>query len=107
MLFLKIYKNKLNLVATPYADAQTKLQDYISRYDLKGGFIQPDTQTRTTTYFEDVLDDDGKIRRQNTKDKRSITIDTHGATLALHFDSTQIGDFQINYKLYIRYRRDR
>ena len=78
---------------TPYESAQGKLQDYIARYDLKGGF-QPDTITRQQTYFEDVLDDEGKKTGDRVKKTREVTIDTPGATPGFTFDSTQVGDFQ-------------
>ena len=78
---------------TAYADAQNKLQDYISRYDLKAGF-QPDTQTRTQSYFEDVLDDEGKKTGDRIRKTREITIDTPGATPGFEFDTSVLGDFQ-------------
>ena len=78
---------------TAYADAQNKLQDYISRYDLKAGF-QPDTQTRQQSYFEDVLDDEGKKTGDRIRKTREITVDTPGATPGFEFDTSAIGDFQ-------------
>ena len=36
--FAQNLKSQVESGITPYADAQTKLQDYIARYDLKGGF---------------------------------------------------------------------
>ena len=78
---------------TAYADAQNKLQDYISRYDLKAGF-QPDTQTRQQSYFEDVLDDEGKKTGDRIRKTREITVDTPGATPGFTFDTSAIGDFQ-------------
>lgn len=79
--------------ATAYADAQNKLQDYISRYDLKAGF-QPDTQTRQQSYFEDVLDDEGEKTGDRIRKTREITVDTPGATPGFTFDTSAIGDFQ-------------
>ena len=78
---------------TAYADAQNKLQDYISRYELKAGF-QPDTQTRQQSYFEDVLDDEGKKTGDRIRKTREITVDTPGATPGFTFDTSAIGDFQ-------------
>ena len=78
---------------TAYADAQNKLQDYISRYDLKAGF-QPDTQTRTQSYFEDVLDDEGKPTGDRIRKTREITVDTPGATPGFEFDTDAINQFQ-------------
>ena len=91
--FAQNLKGQVETGITPYSEAQGKLQDYIARYDLKGGF-QPDTQTRQQTYFEDVLDDEGKKTGDRIKKTREITVDTPGATPGFEFDTTQLGDFQ-------------
>ena len=82
---------------TAYADAQNKLQDYISRFDLKAGF-QPDTQTRQQSYFEDVLDEEGKKTGDRIRKTREITVDTPGATPGFEFDTSAIGDFQKQFQ---------
>ena len=78
--------------ATNYADAQTKLQDYITRYDLKGGFM-PETQTRTRTVYDYTYDDDGKITDRTPREEE-YEYQTPGATAGFTFDSTKIGDFK-------------
>ena len=80
---------------TPYSDAQSQLQSYISRYDLKGGFA-PMTQTRTRTVYDDVLDDEGKATGERVSRQEEYEYATPGATRDLNklFDSTDIGDFE-------------
>ena len=82
---------------TPYETAQNKLQDYISRYDLKAGF-QPDTQTKQQSYYEDVLDDKGKKTGDRIRKTREITVDTPGATPGFMFDTSAIGNFQNQFQ---------
>jgi hypothetical protein len=90
--FSQNLKSQLESGVTPYADAQTKLQDYVARYDLKAGF-QPDTKTTTQSYFEDVLDDEGKKTGDRIRKTREITVDTPGATPGFAFDTSTLGDF--------------
>tara|TARA_R100000773_G_scaffold16158_1_gene14669 strand:- start:2956 stop:4179 length:1224 start_codon:yes stop_codon:yes gene_type:complete len=80
---------------TPYSDAQSQLQSYISKYDLKGGFA-PMTQTRTRTVYDDVLDDEGKATGERVSRQEEYEYATPGATRDLNqlFDSTDIGDFE-------------
>tara|TARA_A100000171_G_scaffold14866_2_gene13300 strand:- start:383 stop:1480 length:1098 start_codon:yes stop_codon:yes gene_type:complete len=90
--FSQNLKSQLESGVTPYADAQTKLQDYVARYDLKAGF-QPGTKTTTQSYFEDVLDDEGKKTGDRIRKTREITVDTPGATPGFEFDTSTLGDF--------------
>ena len=90
--FAQNLKSQVESGITPFADAQTKLQDYISRYDLKGGFM-PETQTRTRTVYDDVYDEDGKLTGRTPRTEE-YEYQTPGATPGFTFDSTQIGDFK-------------
>ena len=90
--FSQNLKSQVESGATNYADAQTKLQDYITRYDLKGGFM-PETQTRTRTVYDYEYDDDGKIIGRTPREEE-YEYQTPGATAGFTFDSTQIGDFK-------------
>ena len=90
--FAENLQGQLESGITPFADAQTKLQDYITRYDLKGGF-QPETQTRTRTVYDDVYDDDGKLTGRTPRTEE-YEYKTPGATSGFDFDSSQLGDFQ-------------
>ena len=90
--FAQNLKGQVQSGATNYADAQTKLQDYITRYDLKGGFM-PETQTRTRTVYDYEYDDDGKIIGRTPREEE-YEYQTPGATAGFTFDSTQIGDFR-------------
>ena len=90
--FSQNLKSQVESGATNYADAQTKLQDYITRYDLKGGFM-PETQTRTRTVYDDEYDDDGKLTGRTPRTEE-YEYQTPGATAGFTFDSTQIGDFK-------------
>ena len=90
--FAQNLKGQVQSGATNYADAQTKLQDYITRYDLGGGF-QPEVQTRTRTVYDDVYDDDGKLTGRTPRTEE-YEYQTPGATAGFEFDSTQLGDFK-------------
>ena len=90
--FAQNLKSQVESGITPFADAQTKLQDYITRYDLKGGF-QPEVQTRTRTVYDDVYDDDGKLTGRTPRTEE-YEYKTPGATAGFEFDSTQLGDFK-------------
>ena len=77
---------------TPFADAQQKLQDYITRYDLRGGFQDP-VQTRTRTVYDYTYDDDGKIVDRTPREEEYEYM-TPGATAGFEFDSTQLDTFK-------------
>ena len=86
--FAENLKSQVESGITPFADAQTKLQDYITRYDLKGGF-QPEVQTRTRTVYDDVYDDDGKLTGRTPRTEE-YEYKTPGATAGFEFDSTSV-----------------
>ena len=90
--FAQNLKSQVESGVTPFSDAQTKLQDYIARYDLKGGFA-PETQTRTRTVYDYTYDDDGKIVDRTPREEE-YEYQTPGATSGFTFDSTQLGDFK-------------
>jgi len=90
--FAQNLKSQVESGITPFADAQTKLQDYITRYDLRGGFM-PETQTRTRTVYDYEYDDDGKITGRTPREEE-YEYQTPGATAGFEFDSTQLGDFR-------------
>ena len=90
--FAQNLKSQVESGVTPFSDAQTKLQDYITRYDLRGGFM-PETQTRTRTVYDYEYDDDGKITGRTPREEE-YEYQTPGATAGFTFDSSQIGDFK-------------
>ena len=71
----KFTKARLNLVLHLMSQLKVSYRIILLDMILKGGF-QPDTQTRTETYFEDVLDDEGKKTGDRVKKTREVTIDT-------------------------------
>ena len=90
--FAQNLKGQVQSGATKYDDAKTKLQDYITRYDLGGGFAD-EVQTRTRTVYDDVYDDDGKLTGRTPR-LEEYEYKTPGATAGFTFDRDQLGKFK-------------